>query len=255
MAACLKWIWTDAAPELTKITIGKPMKQTLKLLAAAALIALPAITAEAQDFGNLRFFAKDNKVLSTPPAKGEKRVVFFGNSITECWWLRYNDFFQRPGYIARGIGGQTTYHFLYRFRSDVIDIHASLVVICAGGNDIAENSCPYNEDVTFGNIESMVEIARANNVKVILTSLLPTARYGWSKAQNVPDKIRSLNRRLEAYAKEKKIPYVNYYDALVDADGISLKPIYTDDGVHPVKVGYEVMEKLVVPVIEKTLKK
>lgn len=231
------------------------MKQNIRLMLAAALIALPSLCVTAQDFGNIRAFAQDNKVLSTPPQKGEKRVVFFGNSITECWWLRYNDFFQRPGFIARGISGQTTYHFLYRFRSDVVDTHASLVVITAGANDIAENSVPYDEDVTFGNIQSLVEIAQANKIKVILTSLLPAARFGWSKAQNVPEKIKSLNQLLETYAKEKKIPYVNYFDALVDTDGKSLKAAYTNDGVHPIRPGYEVMEKLIVPVIEKTLKR
>lgn len=222
-------------------------------LLLGALMALSGISASAQDFGKISRYAADNKVLSDLPQKGEKRVVFLGNSITEGWWNHHKDFFQHPGYIARGIGGQTSYQFLYRFRDDVVNLHPALVIINAGTNDIAENTCPYDEDRTFGNIQSMVEIAKANKIKVILTSVLPAARFGWSKVTDAPVKIKALNARIQAYAKKNKIPYVNYFDALVDADGVSLKTEFTKDGVHPLLGGYKVMEALVVPVIEKTL--
>ena len=225
----------------------------IRALLLGAIISLPTITAYAQDFGKLSRYEADNKVLSMPPQKGEKRVVFLGNSITEGWWNHHKDFFQHPGYIARGISGQTSYQFLYRFREDVVNLRPALVIINAGTNDIAENTCPYDEDRTFGNIQSMVEIAKANKIKVILTSVLPAARFGWSKVTDGPVKIKALNARIQAYAKKNKIPYVNYFDSLVASDGVSLKAEYTKDGVHPLLPGYQIMESLIVPVIEKTL--
>lgn len=216
-------------------------------------IVLP--TARANDFGNIARYAEANKALAAPPAKGETRVVFMGNSITEGWVRLDPEFFKRNGYIGRGISGQTSYQYLYRFRRDVIDIHAGVVVINAGTNDIAENSCPYDEETTLGNIKSMVEMARANKIKVILTSTLPAARYGWSKATDVPAKIAALNRRIRAYAKVMKLPYVDYFSSVVAEDGCSLKAAYTRDGVHPTKAGYLVMEGLIVPEIKKALKK
>ena len=102
-----------------------------------------------------------------------------GNSITEGWVRTHPDFFKTNGYIGRGIGGQTSYQFLLRFREDVINLSPALVVINAGTNDVAENVGPYNEEYTFGNIISMVELAKANKIKVILTSVLPAATFKW----------------------------------------------------------------------------
>ena len=70
---------------------------------------------------------------------------------------------------------------------------------------------------------------------------------------DAPDKIISLNKRIEAYAKANKIPYVDYYKALVDTDGRTLPKKYSNDGVHPLPDGYKIMEALIQPVIKKLL--
>ena len=165
-----------------------------------------------------------------------------GNSITEGWVRTHPDFFKTNGYIGRGISGQTSYQFLLRFREDVINLSPALVVINAGTNDVAENTGAYNEDYTFGNIASMAELAKANKIKVILTSVLPAAQ-----------KIQSLNARIEAYAKANKIPFVNYYQPMVVGENKALNPQYTKDGVHPTGEGYDIMEALIKQAIEKAL--
>ena len=177
-----------------------------------------------------------------------------GNSITEGWVRTHPDFFKSNGYIGRGISGQTSYQFLVRFREDVINLSPALVVINAGTNDVAENTQAYNEDYTFGNIVSMVELAKANKIKVILTSVLPAAQFKWRmEIKDAPQKIKSLNDRIEAYAKANKIPYVNYYQALVVPENQALNPQYTKDGVHPTGEGYDVMEPMIKKPIEKAL--
>ena len=91
------------------------------------------------DFGELARYREANAALR-PPAAGENRVVFFGDSITDIWKLA--DSFPGKPYINRGIGGQTTPQMLVRFRQDVIDLHPKVVVILAGTNDIAGNTGP-----------------------------------------------------------------------------------------------------------------
>lgn len=209
--------------------------------------------AQKKDWANLGYYAQDNAALPKSTKK-DKRVVFMGNSITEGWVRTHPDFFKANGYIGRGIGGQTSYQFLLRFREDVINLSPALVVINAGTNDVAENTGAYHEDYTFGNIVSMVELAKANKIKVILTSVLPAAAFRWNAAiQNVPQKIQALNTRTEAYAKANKIPFVNYYQALVVAENQALNPQYTKDGVHPTAKGYDVMEPLIKNAIDKAL--
>lgn len=209
--------------------------------------------AQNRDFGNLGRYSKENKELPRPDKK-DKRVVFMGNSITEGWVNTHRSFFTDNGYIGRGISGQTSYQFLLRYREDVINLSPALVVINAGTNDVAENTGPYNEDYTFGNIVSMVELAKANKIKVILTSTLPAAAFGWNPSiKDGAEKIASLNARIENYAKEHKIPFVDYYQAMVAEDHRTLNPAYTNDGVHPTAEGYTIMEKLIKKAIDKAL--
>lgn len=227
----------------------------LKRVAAMLLTALCVNSAMAQkhEFANWGRYAKQNAELGAP-AKGEKRVVLMGNSITDGWPRTRPEFFKDNNIIGRGISGQTSYQFLLRFREDVINLQPKVVVINYGTNDIAENTGAYNEDLTYGNVLSMVEIARYHKMKVILTSCLPAAGFGWNRSiTDAMDKIRHLNARVQAYAKENKIPYVDYFSAMVTADGTAMKPELANDnpGVHPNAKGYAVMESLLLPVIKK----
>ena len=217
------------------------------------LMGIHTSWAQKHDFANWNRYAQQNKELGLP-AKGEKRVVLMGNSITDNWASMPKDFFQENALIGRGISGQTSYQFLLRFREDVINLQPRIVVINYGTNDIAENTGPYDEDLTFGNVLSMVELARQHKIKVILTSCLPASGFGWRPSiTNAMQKLRHLNARVEAWAKANKIPYVDYFSALVTADGTEMNPAYAQDkpGVHPNDAGYAVMESLLLPVIKK----
>lgn len=224
------------------------------VLAAVCLsFSIGETYAQNHNFANYDRYAKENAALPQSTKK-DKRVVFMGNSITEGWVNTHPDFFKTNGYIGRGISGQTSYQFLLRFRADVINLSPALVVINAGTNDVAENTGAYSEDGTYGNIISMAELAKANKIKVILTSVLPAAEFPWRRSiKDVPQKIESLNARIEAYAKANKIPYVDYYKALVVGDNKALNPQCSKDGVHPTAEGYDIMEALIKAAIEKAL--
>lgn len=223
------------------------------LLLQILLLASLGVQAQKHEFANWNRYAQDNKTIGLP-AKGEHRVVLMGNSITDGWPRTRPQFFSDNKIIGRGISGQTSYQFLLRFREDVINLHPKVVVINYGTNDIAENTGPYDEDLTFGNVCSMVELARYHKIKVVLASCLPAGGFGWRRSiTDSMEKIRSLNERVKAYAKENKIPYVDYFSAMVNAEGTAMRADYANDnpGVHPNAAGYAVMEGLLLPVIEK----
>ena len=200
-----------------------------------------------------RRYASANAGLTSPKAT-EQRVVFMGNSITEGWKASDSSFFTGKPYINRGISGQTTSQMLLRFREDVIDLKPKTVVILAGINDIAENTGPIALESIFGNIVSMVELARAAKIKVVLSSVLPANTFAWRADIQPAEKVVKLNSMIKAYAIKNNIVYVDYYTPMVD-EKKGLKAEYTNDGVHPTLAGYKVMEPLVEKGIADALKR
>lgn len=197
---------------------------------------------------------KDANAKLKEPTKKEKRVVFIGNSITDGWASQRPEFFSENNYVGRGIGGQTSPQLLSRFRQDVINLKPKAVVINIGTNDVAENTGSFDPEFTLGNIKSMAELAKANGIKVILSSITPAGEYPWRKEiKNVPDKIKALNKEIEAYAKANKFAYIDYFSEMCDGNG-ALRSGLGDDGVHPNAEGYAIMERLAKKVIDKVVK-
>jgi lysophospholipase L1-like esterase len=194
------------------------------------------------DWPNLGRYREDNAKLN-PPAPGENRVVFMGNSITEGWIYTHPEYFQGKPYIDRGISGQTTPQMLVRFRQDVIDLKPKVVVMLCGINDIAQNTGPSTLEMIEGNITSMTELAKANGIKVVLCSVLPAYDFPWRPGLEPAEKVVDLNKWIKAYALEKGFIYLDYFSSMADEKN-AMKPEYSEDGVHPNKAGYAVMEKL-----------
>lgn len=190
-----------------------------------------------QDWANLNRYAKENESL----AYGENRIVFIGDSITESWLRLCPAFFLEKSYISRGIGGQTTPQILLRFRADVINLKPKTVIILAGINDIAGNTGPSTLEMIMDNIISMVELAKANKIDVLLCSVLPANNFYWNPGTNPAEKIISLNKLIRNYAEENQISFVDYHSPMKDSNN-GLKKEYSPDGVHPNPEGYKVME-------------
>jgi lysophospholipase L1-like esterase len=206
---------------------------------------------QAQDWPNLNKYQNENTNLKSAAA-GQERIVFMGDSITEFWSIINVEYFTGKPYVNRGISGQTTPQMLVRFRADVIALKPAAVVILAGINDIAGNTGPATLDMIKNNIFSMVELAKANQIKVILCSVLPAFDFHWKPNQNPAEKIIALNELLKNYAFAKGIIYLDYYSAMVD-ERKGLLASYSNDGVHPNKAGYQVMAPLAEEAITKVL--
>ncbi len=207
------------------------------------------------DFGQLSRYRDANAALK-PPAAGENRVVFFGDSITDIWHL--DQYFPGKPYLNRGIGGQTTPQMLVRFRQDVIDLHPRIVLILAGTNDIAGNTGPMRLEDIEANYASMAELACAHNIEVIYSSVLPVHNYTPRSqdffAQRSPQKLLELNRWLKSYCASASngCLYLDYFSAMVDDKGL-LRRDLADDGLHPNAAGFKIMAPLAEAAIEDEL--
>jgi lysophospholipase L1-like esterase len=205
------------------------------------------------DFAELGHYRAANARLP-PPAAGENRVVFFGDSITEAWPLETA--FPGKPYVNRGISGQTTSQLLLRLHHDVIDLGARAVVILAGTNDIAGNTGPISLQEIEENFEAIAELARAHGVRVIFSSILPVHNYTPGSELNFdlrpPEKIVALNRWLESYSRANGLVYLDYFSAMVDEHGLMRREL-ADLGLHPNPAGYAVMTPLAAKAIDQAL--
>lgn len=228
------------------------MKNLISISFIFLLLLFMTQNVKAQDWANLKTYQNKNATLK-PLEPGQKRIVFMGDSITELWSVTIPYFFEGKPYVNRGISGQTTPQMLVRFRPDVIALKPDIVVIMAGINDIAGNTGPSTLEMIAGNIFSMAELAKANNIKVILCSVLPAYDFPWRTGLEPAEKVVTLNKMIKKYADANGILYLDYYAALVD-ERKGMNAAYSGDGVHPNKTGYEAMAPLVEMAIQSILK-
>ena len=208
----------------------------------------------AADWPQLNRYRADNAKLS-PPTEGESRVVFYGDSITDNWG-RYIPvpFFPDKPYINRGISGQTTAQMVVRFHQDVIDLSAAAVLILAGTNDLAGNTGLSSLQMIEDNMQSMCELAKTHNIRVILASVLPVNDYPWRRGLHPADEVRTLNNWIKDYARANGLIYLDYYAAMANAQG-GLDPSISLDGVHPNAAGYAIMAPLADKAIQQAIAK
>jgi lysophospholipase L1-like esterase len=221
----------------------------------------PAITAEdmaayqkmqaeqkEKDWAALCYYRADNAALGPTTAD---RVVFMGDSITQLWGLAEPQDFG-PARVNRGISGQTTPQMLLRFKQDVLGLKPAAVHILAGVNDIAGNTGPTTLEDIQNNIASMVELAQAHGVTVILATPLPANRFTWSPQLKPGPTVVAYANWVRRYAAEQGLVLADYYPPLADAED-GLKPELGPDGVHPNQAGYAVMKPILEAAIAEAL--
>ena len=240
----------------------------LRLFPAASLLLLASPAAAQQDsaaiarraaeeqrfhadWANLARYRAANDSLGAP-RPGERRVVFMGNSITEGWARLFATQFPGKPYVGRGISGQTTPQMLVRFRQDVVALKPAVVVILAGINDIAGNTGPSSLGMIEDNLASMSEIAQANGIRVVLSSVLPAYDFPWRHGMEPAPKVEALNAWIRRYAAAHHAVYLDYWTPLHDARG-GLPDSLASDGVHPTEKGYALMAPLAEAAIRKAM--
>ena len=221
---------------------------------SAALTSMVNQDTRLRDWANLGRY-RDANTNAKPVA------VFMGDSITDFWQQeRFGGFFPGKNYADRGISAQTTPQMLLRFRADVIALKPRVVVILAGTNDIAGNTGPLTNEEIQDNLASMSELAKANGIRVVLSSVLPVSAYHVANPSVVPQttrrpvaRVKALNDWMKSYAAANKHVYLDYYSAMIDNTGM-LKAEFSEDDLHPNAAGYKVMAPLAEAAIAQALK-
>ncbi len=197
------------------------------------------------DWANLGRYRAGNHILR---ANGSAAVVFVGASIIENWAQADPELFTN-GCVNRGIGGQTSAHVLLRFMADVVRLGPRVVHLMVGTNDAAGNAGPVSDEEFRNNVVSMVEIAEAHGIRVIVSSIPPAGSFPWQPDVDPIGTIARWNGWLREFADERGHVYADYVAVLADGSG-GMRAELTNDGVHPHRLGYDLMR----PIVERALR-
>jgi hypothetical protein len=145
------------------------------------------------------------------------RVVFIGTQVTATWDLARC--FPQYEAINRGIERQQVAGLLLRFRQDVINLAPEAVVVEISSGNFASNS---SADEILDYVASMADMARANGIKPILTTVFPpTADYQIFEQPeySVKDTVALYDRLLTDWASKNNYQLVDLCAAVTGPDG------------------------------------
>lgn len=198
------------------------------------------------DLAGLCAYRADNRRLIAAGAR--PRLVLFGDSILGDWAVIQPDLFGRD-WINRGVGGQTSGQLLARMRQDVIALQPRTVLIEAGINDVIARGGVIGPDDLLANLESLVDLAEAHQMRVIVATMPPVARFPTRPRLAPYPRIGQLNQGIRAMAARRGLVLADFHAALARPDGMGPQADQVRDGVHPNAAGYARLE----PVVQQAL--
>ena len=147
-------------------------------------------------------------------------TVMLGDSITDEG--QWDELLDNPLVQNRGISGDTTQGVLQRLDSTNKSIKQVFIMI--GVNDIMRGK---EAAEVYLNYLKIIKFFQDRNIKVYIQS---TLFIGEKRAENFNPKIEELNKKLEAFAKENSITFINLNP--IFAGNKMLEKEFTFDDLH-----------------------
>lgn len=175
-------------------------------------------------------------------------IIFFGDSLTFGYGVNKQDSWVYKlaqklslSYLNKARNGDTTPSMLSRYYNDVLTNHPSKIFIMGGTNDLllgrSVSSIICNMDllITDGlNINSKVIIGIPPKIIGEMANALFSPSHLYTYAEN---ELLNLKDELIKLCDYYDIPFVNYYDLILEKDTSYL------DGIHLTPLGHELMYK------------
>jgi acyl-CoA thioesterase-1 len=192
---------------------------------------------------------KDDKVTPQEVTK-PKILLFIGDSLTEGFGVKKEEAFPEiagkvltgEGHAVKvvngGISGSVSADADRRLKW-FLKTKPDILILALGSNDALKGTPP---DVIKKNLASVIDIANANGIKVLLVGAKVFANFGDSYNT-------SLDKMYASLAREKKVAYMPFL-----LKSVALKPeLNQSDMKHPNSKGHELVGKDVAHELEKLL--
>ncbi len=192
------------------------------------------------------YFAIENPKLEA------EHVVFVGDSITDgCDLARY---YPTLHAYNRGIAGATSGDLVRHIGLAAYDLDPAVVVLLIGTNDYQRSRTHSNEGI-LANYRIILEGLQQKlpDTKVLVQSVYPIADVSFHKHYTYGHgHIEDLNAAIETMAYEFGYAYADVY-SLLEVGEEEMNPAYSEDGLHPNDLGYQVISAYLLPLIEALL--
>ncbi len=204
--------------------------------------------------GVLPFQNRSNAASQAETSQGSDvaTIVFIGDSLTQGYGVRAEEAFPElvgktlrdRGYkvktINGGISGSVTAEADRRLRW-YLRAHPQIVLLALGANDGMKGTPP---DVIENNLRKAIQLAQANNLKVVLAGLKMFTNLG-------PEYVKKFDAIYPRLAREFKIPLIPFL-----LEDVALQKEYNQtDMRHPNAKGHELIAVRVANELEKSLEK
>lgn len=178
-------------------------------------------------------------------------VLFMGDSILELWDI--------PAYIGnelcivnRAISGDNSTYLLRRFDADCVQLAPKRCILMIGTNDISEADYDFltrlpgqPADEVFerykSNISGIIRKCDETGIELSICSVIPSDIEPPYDKELRFSMTNRMNMFLIDETSRHKLSYIDFFPALCLPDNRTMKPEFTDDGIHPNAECYKIM--------------
>lgn len=183
--------------------------------------------------------------------RGDARIVFLGDSITQGWdptlWAQR---FAPLGAVNFGIGGDRTQQLLWRIDHGTLDgLAPDLFVLMIGVNNLWDGL--FDAAQIAGGIEKVVAAIRGKcpAAKVLLIGVLPTQQ---DPGHELRAKVRDINAIIARLDDGLSVRYEDLGKLFLQPDG-TISPEIMPDYLHLTPAGYRIFADAIEPMIYEML--
>ena len=212
-----------------------------------------------------------------------KRILFQGDSITDCGRARENDLhvgtgyalfvksqlgFEKPGeyeFYNRGISGNRIVDLYARIKADIINLAPDYISILIGVNDVWHEFGSHNgvDADKFEKIYCMLieEIREAlPNVKIMILEPFCLKGSATENSEEQPNKwnifdseVRKRADKAKKVAEKYNLTFVELQNVFEEATETMDATCWLYDGVHPTAMGHELIKREWMKAFEKMI--
>jgi lysophospholipase L1-like esterase len=189
----------------------------------------------------LRLQTEVAELTANDKSLNKKDVILFTGSSTIRMWSNLQTDFPNYNIVNRGFGGSQTSDLLYFFDQLILPYNPKKIFIYEGDNDLSVGKSPQQIVSTMDSVIAMIRQRVSNTVPIYVISPKPSISR-W----HLKEKYVEFNKLMSGSASKKKnVHFIDVWSPALDKDGVVIKDIFLEDGLHMNSKGYAIWANVI----------